>query len=217
MATLPRPILFGGLALVAIAALWATGDTPAKLATHAARPSTVRKVAVQDWKFDVSETSARFEKPKGKVRNVFQALVHAEGQMGSEVEVLMKLPAALAAGEGDWAYTGMVEVDGVRLALLENGTSHQGGYVREGETWKKSRIARITMPCIVVLGPDGTETTVFRYNANLVPKPKPPPDPGFRPMDLGPALRGPIGPRITNEPRAGASAAPLPEIRNTQK
>lgn len=206
MATVPRPVLYGGLALVTIAAFWATGDTPAKGAVHAARPSAGRKVAVNEWVFDASETSVRFEKPKGRMRNIFQALIYAEGQMpGSEVEPLTKLPADLAQGEGDWAYTGMVEVDGVKLALLENGTSHQGGYVREGETWKRSRIARITMPCIVVVGPDGVETTVFRYNPNQTPKPKPLPDPGFRPMDLGPALRGPIGPEIMDEARMGGS------------
>ena len=201
-----------------MAAFWATGETPTKITKPAAAKSLGRKAAGQEWNFPASETSVRFKKPTAEMRNIFQALLYTERPMlGAEEEVLMKVPAALAAGEGDWAYTGMVEIDGVKLALLENGTSHQGGYVREGETWKKSRIAGITMASVTFVGPDGTDTTVFRYNANQVPKPKTPPDPGFRPMDLGPALRGPIGLQNTNEPKAGASAASSPEIRNTPK
>ena len=124
----------------------------------------------------------------------------------------MKVPSLLADGEADWAYTGMVEIDGVRLALLENATTHQGGYVRVGESWKKSRIVSVTMACLVVEGPDGKQTSVFRFNANKIEKPKPPPEGGFKPLDPSPALKGPIGLEIKREEKP-AAAVPLGAVK----
>jgi hypothetical protein len=160
----------------------------------------------------------RFDKPKGLLRNVFKPLLAVErsAMTADELDEKMKLPASIAGGEADWAYTGMVEIDGVKLALLENGTTHQGGYVREGEVWKKSRIVRITMASLEIEGPDGTAETVFRYNPNKTPKVKPPPEPGFRPLDVNPALRGPIGLEIRpNQAATEASPQAMPDMKSS--
>ncbi len=198
MALISRPVLYGGLiALAGGAFWWASGDSP-NAALKTASSKKVAKAGPQvDWTFPASETSVRFDPPKETVRNIFRPLLYVDKSAPkTEEDQLMKLPANMAGGESGWCYTGMVEVNDVKMALLENATSHQAGYVKEGEGWKKSRIVTITTQSIVVAGPDGSEQTVFRFNANETPKPKQAPDPGFRPLELGPALRGQIGPNI---------------------
>ena len=213
MAGLSRTVIYGGLGVISIALVWAYGgDAPEKKAKASATTAklTGKKSLEPKWNFAKEDLAARFPKPVGTRRNVFKALVEVERPtLNAEEEEIMKLPATLTDGESDWAYTGMVEVDGRRLALLENPSTHQGGYVREGETWKKARIVRITMPSIVLAGPDGEETTIFRFNPNKTPKPKPPPESGFRPMDLGNALKGPIGVELRKEP---GPAVPSPSM-----
>lgn len=213
MAGLSRTVVYGGLGVISVAMIWAFGGDPPAKRTKASSPSAKlsgKKSHEPQWNFAKEELAARFPKPVGQRRNIFKALVEVERPtLNADEEEIMKLPATLTDGEADWAYTGMVEVDGRRLALLENPSTHQGGYVREGETWKKARIVSITMPSIVLAGPDGEETTVFRFNPNKTPKPKPPPESGFRPMDLGSALKGPIGVELRKEP---APAVPRPTM-----
>ncbi len=194
--------------LVAAVAFWATGSDAKKPPKSAPAKRTAKKSTLQDWTFPKEELAVHFDPPAGRARNIFSPLIAGEPSIeGEPDEELMKLPADLADGESDWAYTGMVEVDGKRLALLENGAQHQGGYVREGDTWKKSRIVRISMANLVIAGPDGTERTIFRYNPTQTPKPPPLPDPGFRPLDVNPALRGPIGLDIRRSPVSADSGA----------
>ena len=191
-----RAAIYSLLGIFVIAALvYANGGEPDKIVKKEQLPKGSNKRGVDaDWNFPVAETAIRFEKPKGAIRNIFAPLIGDEKEAAkTDQDKLMKIPANLAAGEADWAYTGLAEVNGVKMALLENPSNHQGGYVKEGETWKKSRVEHITLESITIAGVDGSEQTVFRYNANLIPKLKPMPDAGFRPMDLSQALNGPIG------------------------
>jgi hypothetical protein len=192
--------------VIAAVAFWTTSPQQAKAAKNSPTKSNSRKSLDQDWNFPEAELEARFEKPRAFARNIFKPLLEPEQtSVTPEEQEIMKLPANFAEGEADWAYTGMVEVDGKRLALLENASKHQGGYVREGETWKKSKIVKITMGSIVLEGTDGSQTTVNRYNANAVPKEKPPAEGGFKPLDVGAALKGPLGLQVN--PTGG----PMPE------
>ena len=216
MALITKPVAYGLFSIVALGLVWWAYSAP-PATKRAAAKSVARKSSEPDWSYPASETSVRFDHPAVKLRNIFMPLFAVDKpEVKVDEETLMKVPANLAQGESGWAYTGMVEVDGVRLALLENSSTHQGGYVKEGDTWKKSRIVRITMASIGVVGPDGIETTVFRFNANATPKPKPEPEPGFHPIDLGQALKGPIGPKIEITPegpptRTIVSSAPASE------
>jgi hypothetical protein len=198
MATLSRPVGYSSLAVIAVGLLWWSNAEPPKVGKQPDRkPLQSSKPAEPDWSFPPSETAIHFDKPKGTLRNIFNPLVNVDKPASQAAQdELMKLPANMAEGDPNWAYTGMVEVDGARLALLENSATHQGGYVKEGEIWKKSRIVHISVESILVVGPDGSPETIFRYNANQQPKVKPPPDNGFRPMDITPALKGLIGSQI---------------------
>jgi len=194
MAVISRPALYGILALVAIGAWWWSSSDSGAPVKSGARKSASKKNNGNDWVFFASDYPTPFDKPAKAMRDIFKPLLYVEKVLPKVDQAqLMIIPTNLAKGEANWAYTGMVEVNGVRMALLENSSSRQGGYVKEGETWKQSQIVSITTECIVLAGPDGSEGTVYRYNPNLPPKQKPTPDAGFQPVDLGSSLSGPIG------------------------
>lgn len=194
--TLSRPMLYLLVGAVVIAAaLKATEAEPL------AKPAPPRKRTVKageaGWDFPAQDPRQRFPKPARLTRNPFKPLVASERLATVNEpkikEDLVQVPSNLADGEGGWAYTGMVEVDGVRMALLQNSGTNLSGYVREGETWKKSRIVGISSPCVVFADEKGVNTTVFRYNPNDPPKAPAPPQGGFMPT-------GPIGGNLTVRP-----------------
>lgn len=185
---LSRPFMtIAVLSLLVIAFLLLSPPTPsAPVATTRKKPV---KVADAGWDFPPPDPKLHFAKPGRRGRNPFAPLVVADRAVpppDAEKEDVVQIPAGLAGGEANWAYTGMAEVDGVRMALLENGGSKKSGYVREGETWKKSRIVGISSACIVLADEKGVSETVFRFNPNDPPKVKPLPEGGFQPT-------GPIG------------------------
>jgi len=214
MAIISRPIGYGALAVLVAGVMWWLNDEPVKVSRPRPKTTLVAQAKQQKWDFPAELTSLHFDKPDRPTRNIFKPLIAIEKVVTvTDPSELMKVPASLASGESDWTYTGMVEVNGIRMALLENATTHVGGYVKEGETWKKSRIEHITSANLVVVGPDGNEETVYRFNANQTPKPKPPPDGGFHPMDLGPALKGMIGPNVEIVHDGSSKNSPAPMIR----
>lgn len=189
-----RPVAYGALIVLSMAVVWASGGDSTKPQVRTQHKVSTKKISEQPWDFIRSEKPVVFEAPTSGISDAFRPLIFVDRKhLRVQEEELMKVPANLAQGEGNWTYTGMVEVNGERLALLENAALHQGGYVKEGETWKKSKIVSITSASIVMSGTDGVQETVYRFNPDQVPKPKPPPDSGFRPLDPSSALKGPIG------------------------
>jgi hypothetical protein len=201
MAVVSRPV--AAFAFVACAVgiyLWATPETVAAKTPPKPRKKAV-KAADAGWDFP-RNAFVRFAKPEGMPRDVFLPAVQVQRvvKLPEPGEDQVQIPASYADGEGGWAYTGMAEVDGVRMALLENGGTKQAGYVREGDDWKKSHIVGITTACIVLSNEKGVAETVYRFNPNTPPKPKPLPEPGFRPLNPGPNPVGPIGANVQIRP-----------------
>jgi hypothetical protein len=209
--TVSRPVVYGSLAAIVLASVWYLGQEPEPVS-----PSTKKKVVKVEEKtegdFVQADYTARFTKPKVKLRNVFLPLVtNAEAQPAQKPteadEDLLKIPGNLADGDGNWSYTGFVIVDEQRMALLENGSTKKGAYVKEGQPWKTSTVRRITAESIVFVDKQGTEAIVLRAGTN--PPKKAPTAENPRPVDLSSALKGPIGPqniRIVPSPPAGMPA-----------
>ncbi len=178
---LSRPVVyFFLLALVACVVIW-TSDSPSGPPPVAQTKKKAKK-ADPGWDYP-PQPPLRYTKPKPLARNVFAPLIHTEkiAKAPEAKDDLVQIPSNFADGESSWAYTGMAEVDGVRMALLENSTKKQSGYVREGEAWKKARVVGISTACIVLSDDKGETQTVYRYNPNDPPKEKPVTDGGFRP------------------------------------
>jgi hypothetical protein len=70
--------------------------------------------------------------------------------------------------------------------------------VKRGDPWKSTRIVRITGQSVVMLDKSGAEKVILRFDPNRPQKSAPTsagsdPNAGVKPVDPGPALRGPIG------------------------
>lgn len=107
------------------------------------------------------DSTAKFAMVSAIPRDVFNPLVKktpaaAMIKPGAQTG----LDAKLTGGEGGWFYTGMVELDGKREALLENNVSGESVYVSAGETWKAARIASVDISTVVMVAPDGSEIKV---------------------------------------------------------
>jgi hypothetical protein len=192
MAVISKPIIF--LAIFAAAASIYVWSQPEPVAAKVAK-KRVAKTAFDGWDFPPPDPGLRLPKPKNVSRDVFLPKVKVQRviRVAEAKDDLVAVPANLAGGEGGWAYTGMAEVDGVRMALLENSGTKQSGYVREGEDWKKAHVVGITTACIVLSDEKGTAQTIYRFNPNDPPKVKPLPNPGFAPLNPGGVPTGPIG------------------------
>src|ERR1043166_2554487 len=119
MAGISRPVGYSALAIVCVAVYMWSNSEPEKAAKTATHKTLTAKAAEPEWNFPKAETTTHFDKPEAKMRNIFAALVQVDKSTPNpDAEQIMKVPANLAQGDPNWAYTGMVEVDGVKLALL---------------------------------------------------------------------------------------------------
>jgi hypothetical protein len=195
MANYERPLIYGGVFLVAGVLLWL-----GRPSDETARPPVHRSAASQaslvHSDYDADDFGAHFEHPKERLKNVFMPLLRAgSGQdaTAASPEDAEKIRATVAGGDPNWIFTGMAIVNGKRLALLENSTSQQSGFVEEGDHWKTAKIASITSQSVTFVDADGNSDAVMRFNPDIAPVSKPIPDAGFRPLSLGTGLTGPIG------------------------
>ena len=189
-----RPIVYGGLLVVVVAAYTQFfSGSPNSKPTSKRKATSFSKQA--EWKFPADELNARFDPPSARMRDAFEPLIKAEKTMTkAEEEQLMKVPANLTGGEPSWIFTGVVEVDGVKMALLENLSTKLGMYVKQGDAWKKCRLASVAVESISLVGEDGVSQIVYRFNPNVVPKAKAPTDNGMPAQPGGPPGGGPGGP-----------------------
>lgn len=200
MAVVSRPMAWAAfLGVVAAIALWSTNDSspPPPPVPH---KRVALKAGEPNWDLPVPDPNLRFGHFPGPPRDVFAPLVKADAPIVlpraslAAGDALMAVPAKMAGGEAGWAYTGMVEADGVRMALLENKATKQAGYVREGDFWKAAHVVGISSPCVVFTDEKGESQAVYRLDPNAPPKPKNEAGPAFGPGGVGAPLVGPISP-----------------------
>jgi hypothetical protein len=191
VAVVSKPVI-GTLCFVSVLALlyyFQSDDTPTVAAkTKVVKKETKKNDAAPD--FLPEDFVKRFERGKPPTRNIFKAAAPDKKHSTTDAN-LDHVPSEMAGGDGNWIFTGVVVLDGSKMALLENSTSHQGSYVSEGQSWKASHIVRIS-PDGVALVPKagGDELVVYRHKASVVADTTPPPPP------VGPILppAGPIQP-----------------------
>jgi hypothetical protein len=155
VAKVSRPIIYAALfGVVAYAAVVLTEpETPTKKTTKKTT-ATAKKNAndpylPQDYK-------AKFERVNLPVKNAFKPLVVRQSAGGALDSLRLDgLPAGFAGGDPNWRYTGTAEIDGVRVALIENHVSGDGVFLKVGETWNQTVLTSIETEAIVMVGPGG--------------------------------------------------------------
>ncbi|AIE85989.1 hypothetical protein [Fimbriimonas ginsengisoli] len=203
MAVVSKPILIGGLILIGAAVVFVSNGQDAPKTVKKPPKSHSKSLSKLESEFTEEDYTTRFGKPNQKLRNLFSPLVVAEAPKTAVVlptgpveppKDVDKIPAELADNDGNWVYTGFAQVNGKDLALIENSTTHQGGFVKQGEIWKKTKIIAISTGSIVLLDKDGKPKVILRYDPN---RPQPAQTPGGAPnsgsvQPVNP-LQGPIG------------------------
>lgn len=195
MAKLSRPVMYGGLLVLVVAAYAFVqgGDAPSKggFKGTSAKSSSKSK----DIDLTKEDYSAKFAEPHVQVRNVFMPLVMRAGGKGGPGGIggPVNIPSELTLGEQNWAYTGMAEVNSIPQALVENTVTGDGVFLKQGERWKDATVFQITPDVLTLIAADGV-----RYEVKVLGSQDPvlgTPAPGFQPLAVAPAagLQGPIG------------------------
>lgn len=153
MAKVSRPLVYGGVLVVVVAAFMMTapqnaddGDKPGPRA-GSGRSASGPEFGPEDY-------NAEFEALNESPDNAFMPLV-ARTRRNSGGIAPNEFPAEYAGGESGWFYTGTVVIDDVPSALVENELTGDGMYLEVGENLKRTTISEIAPTYIVVTGTTG--------------------------------------------------------------
>jgi hypothetical protein len=202
MAKISKPVLY--TVLLGVAALifvYATEPDPAPAGTGTKRTAT----KTVNKKADVylpEDYKAKFASLNEVPKDAFHPLVvrKTSGTQASPPDP-DGIPFDATGGEPDWHYTGLVEVNGTKMALIENDSTGEGVYLRRGDRWKKIVVSSISDEALILVGPGGTP-----FRIKLGERGEEPAAPtGTNPTPLQPPLQGVIGAGSANVP-------PLPGI-----
>ncbi|MCH7945411.1 MAG: hypothetical protein IIC73_05270 [Armatimonadetes bacterium] len=154
MAKVSRPLVYGAVLVVAVAAFVMTtpknaedGDGPGP--RRGARSTAGPPTGIFDYDYD-----AKFEPLNESPENAFMPLVARTRRNSGGIEP-NEFPPAFAGGESGWFYTGTVIIDDVPSALVENELTGDGMFLKVGENLKRTMISEITPTYIVVTGTTG--------------------------------------------------------------
>jgi len=153
MAKTSRPLIYGGILVIAVVAFVMTAP---KSSDDAGSPGPRRGPAADrlpDGVFDY-DFDAEFELLNESPKNAFKPLV-ARTSRNSGGIAPNEFPAEYADGEPGWFYTGTVVIDDVPSALVENELTGDGMYLEVGEYLKRTTILEIAPTYIVVKGLTG--------------------------------------------------------------
>ena len=222
------PIVWVGIVAAAAAAyvMLSPSDTPSVASTT---KKTKKVTTKADALYTPEDSTAKFAVVTTPVADVFNPLV--------KKPILAKLPPVpadknganggidihLTGGEANWYYTGLVELDGKREALLENTKTGETMYVSAGEGWKAARVRSVDISTVVMVGPDGTAVTIPITQYGVAPGANPATAtavastaPSTQPLNVPSGITGPIGAGAGIRPVPGTATMTLPDGSTVQ-
>ncbi|MES2463915.1 MAG: hypothetical protein V4671_25375 [Armatimonadota bacterium] len=223
MAKISRPVIYVALlGAVAYAAVVLT--EPEK---PVAKKVVRRTAAVADAPkgYTPEDLNAAFPRYAARTRDAFLPKVAASARStaGATPGATKTEPAASLAS-GVWMLTGITSVNGVRTALLENGSAGESVFLKNGDIWNGLRVAAVEPSALVMVSPSGKRTRfgfpAFEEAASAPPLPAlpavpvpgvPGTAPGYTPvapviLPPPPGFRG----RRNNRSAAPQVAVPVP-------
>ncbi|MFZ4508334.1 MAG: hypothetical protein ACOYON_11635 [Fimbriimonas sp.] len=186
MAKISKPILY---TLVLAAVVYAASLLSAPEAPKSSKRTTARATATSAKKGDLflkEDYEAKFEPVNIVAKDAFKPLIARANSGAVESAAPNAIPTAFAGGEPNWIFTGCSEMDGSVMALVENTTNGEGGFLKKGDRWKTSVVENVGEDTLTLRASDGT-TKVVRLFDGIVESPAGDVQP------VRPALNGPIG------------------------
>lgn len=207
-----KPVFWVGVVALAVVGYTMTGEKAgtAKSKVPPKKRTTIAKKGAET--FTEEDQTASFDRVQVTFKNAFVPLVAKSGGVGGADGQANAIPASFSGGDGSWVFTGSVEVDGVRQALLENRRTNDGVFLRAGQRWKNCVVKRVYEDSVVIEGPSGEMTFGLVNEEKLTGRMAS--NSGMAPMrvDNPPNFRGDIGggrglPGVTG-PGGGFNAVP---------
>ena len=156
------PLLVGVLVIAVAAGMMGGGSNSSstKKNTSMQFPSVAKKKKTGDIEYLKEDETAQFASIEGGLPNAFKPAVQKKIAMGT-TKTSNAIPPIFTAGETGWIYTGNMEVNGGQNALLENGGTGEGVFLKPGEKWKSMTLKQVKSDSIVLKADDGFEKEIF--------------------------------------------------------
>src|SRR5690349_7954374 len=104
MASGYRPLLYGGLTIALLVALWmpTQGQQKAPTSTSTTRKRAKPKSPDAAWQIPDSVLAVHFEKPASKTRDIFRPLFYIpKSAEETDVDAMMKIPSSFTDGDAN--------------------------------------------------------------------------------------------------------------------
>ncbi len=184
------PLLIGVLVVLAAFGMMGGGETTSSKKKNSMMqfPSAPKKKKTGDIEYLPEDEKAQFASIEGGLPNAFKPAVQKKALIGSS-KTSNAIPPIFTSGEAGWVYTGNMEVNGGQNALLENGGTGEGVFLKPGEKWKSLTLKQVKAESIVLRAEDGFEKEIyFGSNDSSAVQSVAPFNPGS-----GPRMAGQIG------------------------
>ncbi len=204
------PILIGAVVVGAVG-LKLTEPEAAPPRKRALTPKTSTAKKSKD-NFIEEDYKAKFEVISAPIKNSFvPEVAKASLKNAFTADVPNGIPAAFAGGETTWLYTGHAEIDGRRVALLENTATGATEFLRLNQKWRSLTVTDIGEESITVESRGTSKVISLPTTASYAGTGQLSPLPVVVPNG-GRALRGPIagGPAMDQGMSAPAPARSQP-------
>lgn len=105
--------------------------------------------------FTEADMKARFARYNAPARDAFKPLVAASK---TNMNAASSQPQSLLGVDGAWTLTGINEVNGTPIAVIENASTRDSQFLKVGDTWKGLRVQAVTDESLVFVNAQGQQT-----------------------------------------------------------
>lgn len=172
MAANKRIFIYAGIGAVVLIAFFATEpkeEIQKGSVNRRVRTTDTSRASKELADFTKEDEEAKFARLDYNLKNAFMPLVKRTTGMksgaGSNIAP-NQIPAYLVGGDTAWFYTGTAYINSVPSALVENTANGEGKYLTVGQTFKNSKVVRITPSTLVLSDLEGLTTVTFELIEN---------------------------------------------------
>jgi hypothetical protein len=206
MFKMSRPVMYLLLGTIVVALyLLATPPTSPTKKKTTPRP----RVSIQASSVDYQpvDYTAHFDKPLLVSRDAFNPLVARKSNaLAQALAAAGNIPAEFTGGDPNWSCTGSAQVDGLLQVLVENKSTGDGVFLKQGDHWKQAVVAQVMEDGVVLVGPSGEPKTIH-VKQDTTPEEL---DLNGSTEPVQPQLNGPIGSGGGQSNGQNNTSSPLP-------
>lgn len=155
---LKKPITWVAIIAIGGAAIFALSEDPKPTGGMSVAARKAKSTKKGDVVFTKEDETAKFERITLPIKNAFNPVIASGSGISGTDGAANALPASYAGGDSSWVFTGSVEINGSRQALIENRKTNDGVFLRPGQRWKNCVVKRVLEDSVILDGPSGEMT-----------------------------------------------------------